>query len=358
MPEVTLSVGGRLRSSPLARSEHAAFVELEFMPPSRPAAATAGITFVDYDAELELAPGSELPLDALERDEVPNAEPPSRARRERRGSEKLRVALAEIPYLLTPAYVREAVDAALLAQGVAATLARIESLTTRAKTSAMLPEVRLRAGRDVDQSMRLSPTADDPYRYTQTGAVAFVMDGSVTWRLSRLVFASEELSAERLRLAQSRERQRVTAATVNELLVWQLAWRRAAAIGERGTTAAEDLVESTLRLDVMTGGWFSAHQPAGDPLTEATPHASGRGVSLLPEPTSDETRAERRRARRRAPLPRDPGKQNQRISGFQPAQLRFAPSPSAVAEVRGARRTGPVDAAAGVGLTAARRDIP
>lgn len=308
MPELALGLHGRVRSTEGLGTEQLALVELEWSAPTRSAAAIP-VALSDVDPDLEPAMGAEVPLDPLERDESPGAgSASSRQRRVREEPSKGQAVRKEIPYVLTPIYVREAVHAALSAQGIAAALGRLDSLASRARTSATLPEIRVRAGRDVDQSLRLTPTSDDPYRYSQTGGVTFVVDGSVTWRLGRLLFASEELSVERLRLAQARERQRVTIATMSELLSWQNAWRRLAADGFN-VNAADDLAETTVRLDLMTDGWFSAHQPASGPdgLSGQPAHAAPRatrGVPLLP--TARPTVAAGRE--RMPPSPRDPGK--------------------------------------------------
>ncbi len=282
MSELAVSVTGRVGSAAGLGTERMALVQLEWTPPSRASAASTGVAFTDVDADLETAPGSELPLDPLERDDPgSSSDAPRTSRRLRDGHAKEGKASEDVPFVLTPAFVRQALDAALTAQGVGGALERLDSLSSRARTSAMLPDTRLRVGRDRDQSLRLTPTEQDPFRYTQSGGVSFVVEAAVTFHLGRLLFASEELSIERLRLAQARERQRVTATTTNELLAWQSAWRRAVAQGARSRSAAEDLFESTLRLDVLTGGWFSAHQPAAEPSQVAT-----RPSTSEPKPTS------------------------------------------------------------------------
>jgi hypothetical protein len=267
-PELSVSLAGRLRSSAGLGSDQVALVEVEFTPPNRPSAASIGVAFTGVESELETAPDPEVPLDPLERDEVQAAPPdaPGVARQDHDAPTKSSAIMRAVPFVLTPAYVQRAIDSALSAQGIAAALGRLESLSNRAKSSAILPDTRLRVGRDVDQSLRFMPTTDDPYRYSQLGGVSFVVEGAVTWRLGRLIFASEELSIERLRLAQARERRHVVAVTMSALFAWQTAWRRVVAAGERAGNAAEDLSESALRLDVLTGGWFSAHEPAPDPL--------------------------------------------------------------------------------------------
>lgn len=259
-PELSIALRGRVRSSEGQRSEHLALVELELIPPGGAGQAVA--TLVDLDTELENAAGTAVPLDPLERDEaaVPLDAPNVRGRG-RGGQTKQQQLLRSIPFVVSPGFAREVIEAALRSHGVTPALTRLDGLSSRAKNSAILPEVRLRAGRDADHSLRLSPTTDDPYRYSQSGGISFVVEGAVTWRLGKLVFAGEELSIERLRLAQARERQRVSQLTLQELFDWQAAWRRHQALGGEQSTAVEDLHEATLRLDMLTDGWFSAHQP-------------------------------------------------------------------------------------------------
>jgi hypothetical protein len=178
----------------------------------------------------------------------------------------------EIPrdaYVLLPRFVRQTIEAAWQAQGIQSALSRLESLSTRSRTSSLLPEVRFRAGRSVDQSLRLAPTVDDPYRYTQSGGVSFVLEGAATFRLNRLIFANEELGIERLKLAQSRERQRLQETLLDELFAWQKAWIAVVNGGPDARRAQVRLLESRLRLDVLTGGWFSEHEPVASKVTNS-----------------------------------------------------------------------------------------
>jgi hypothetical protein len=94
---------------------------------------------------------------------------------------------------------RATVRAALRAAGFPAGTQRLASLSTRARTSAALPELRVRGGRATDESLRLSPTSDDPYRYTQAGGYRLFAELQLTWKLNRLVFSTAELRLETLR---------------------------------------------------------------------------------------------------------------------------------------------------------------
>ncbi len=162
---------------------------------------------------------------------------------------------------LDPRFVRRVVLAAHRAGRRPQALARLSSLASRSRTSGALPEVSLRAERSVDESLRLAPTINDPYRYTQAGGVRTVVGGKLTWRLNRLVFASDELAVERLRL----ERARLDAKRVKRVIAQLFRWQRAKNQERSADLAMEDRVaaaltalEAELLLDVLTGGWFSA----------------------------------------------------------------------------------------------------
>lgn len=155
---------------------------------------------------------------------------------------------------------RRAVRVALAAAGYAAESRRLDSISARARSSATLPEVRLRAARTSDQSLRLTPTSTDPYRYTQAGGTTLWFEARLTWRLDRLVFAKEELAVERLR----REREQARLAMVQKVLAALFAWQRAtlrsadmSLLPEERAQAALDQMEAELTLDVLTRGWFS-----------------------------------------------------------------------------------------------------
>ncbi|MGC4069931.1 MAG: hypothetical protein QM784_35795 [Polyangiaceae bacterium] len=306
-PEITIAITGRHAQSQGITNDNAILLQLGIREgrwvagegattvSEEAVAGRAAPLLVQADRDLESAPLTDVPLDPLERDEVSPPEPSSSASVRSRGQKTKALAEAsDVAFVLSTKFVEDAVQAALSAQGILPTLRRLEGLTSRARASALLPEVRFRAGRDVDQSLRLSPTEDDPYRYTQSGGVSFVLEGQATFRLSRLLFANEELGIERLLLAQARERQRVTEGLVEELLRWQQAYRVLASKALASSRVEAELFESTLRLDVMTGGWFSAHAP-GDPAVLGRSTSAGQ---IDPHPSNG-------MPSRRAAVPRD-----------------------------------------------------
>lgn len=289
-PEISISVTGRHERLEGMPTQNTVLVQVGVAPPTSGTISSdpgpPEYVPIQVESELEAPGSSDIPLDPLERDDAASLEGLSKRTRRYRGSQtQSQDGTMAGPWLLTPKFVDAAIKSALASQGITSTLGRLEGLATRAKTSALLPEVRFRAGRNADQSLRLAPTADDPYRYSQSGGVAYVLEGAATFRLNRLVFANEELGIERLRLAQARERERMTSAVVDELLAWQDAYRELSQGGASAGRGQVRLSQSALRLDVLTGGWFSEHTPRGPkpesaPVSAASPHAS----ALPPRP--------------------------------------------------------------------------
>ncbi len=141
---------------------------------------------------------------------------------------------------------------------------RLDGLATRARASALLPEVRLRVARVTNDTQTLSPTSYDPTRVTASGATGLWIDGRATFRLDRLVFADEEIAVERLRTERARMERALTMEVLAELALWQ----RGAARAADPTLADDDRVTGEIAqlsaaaaLDVLSDGWFSAHLP-------------------------------------------------------------------------------------------------
>ena len=88
-----------------------------------------------------------------------------------------------------------------------------------------------------------------------------MLEGRLTWRLDRLLFADDEPSLERLRLDREEARGKVAGKVLDALFQWQRA-RLALDALKPGTREATDatmrLVEAEAGLDVLTGGWFGA----------------------------------------------------------------------------------------------------
>jgi hypothetical protein len=167
---------------------------------------------------------------------------------------------------LSPALVRETLARALDAQGVLRTTQRLGSLDTRSRWSALLPDLRLRAARGSDQSLRLNPTVTDPYRYTSDGGTDLILEARLSWRLSGLLFGQSEVAVERIRLSSAKGRADLSQAVLKALFTWQRALLRArdpdALLDESEDAALEEL-EAELRLNVLTGGWFTTERALG-----------------------------------------------------------------------------------------------
>ena len=238
--DATLTLGARGERGDV-RSELAGFVSVEF-PFERLAAAGTRV------AALDSAPG-----DAAAAGQDDAAEP--------RGDD------AEPDGSVAPALgveilarlARDTVAAAANASGAGARERDLDGIASRARASALLPELRVRVARSRDESLRLAPTTEDPYRFTLAGGNGTVVEGQATFRLNRLLFADEELPVERLRIERERGSERRQARVTARVLAWHRAVSRelgAADAEERGRAALRR-VEAEVELDVLTDGWFS-----------------------------------------------------------------------------------------------------
>jgi hypothetical protein len=162
------------------------------------------------------------------------------------------------PVVLTTEVARSCVRAAWRALGIADD-APIDSMASRARSSAALPELRLRAMRTIDESGRITLSDADPYRYTEAGTATNWLEARLTFRLDRLIFADEEVSLERVRIERSELRARTAAKVLQSLFEWQRAY---ALVDEPAASTAEHFaavlreLEASAILDVMTDGWF------------------------------------------------------------------------------------------------------
>jgi hypothetical protein len=162
--------------------------------------------------------------------------------------------------LLTPRLARGAVRHALAVAGYLDTRGRLSSLSARARSSAALPELRLRTLHSAGQTLRLTPTSDDPYRYTQAGTSELALEARLTWHFDRLVFANEEVSIERLQHERDAAERRLIDYVLQRLVSWQRSRARTAdpdlepAVRQ---TAELEAIGAAVELDVLTDGWFS-----------------------------------------------------------------------------------------------------
>jgi hypothetical protein len=161
-------------------------------------------------------------------------------------------------------FLQRAVGVAARVAGAAVDRGRLDSLSSRARASALLPELRLRALRNSDQALRWLPSADDPSRITQSDAAGVVLEASATFRLDRLVFAHEELAVERLRQRAAEERLKLEARVAQAVL--ELVRARQQACGTEPNDPARTgpllkLQELFELLDALTAGWFGGQAP-------------------------------------------------------------------------------------------------
>lgn len=170
---------------------------------------------------------------------------------------------------LTVRRAGQVVQAALDHHRSAANNKRLRTLALRARYAAGLPDVRLRGGSSADESLRLTPTLDDPARYTQQGARDLWFDAQLTWHLDRALFAPEEVALERLRRSREKDSQELVVRAIAALKIWQKALidlqEPLRLPEERQRLQLLALGEAAL-LDALTGGWFSRHAPAVVPV--------------------------------------------------------------------------------------------
>lgn len=161
---------------------------------------------------------------------------------------------------LTPRLVRATLTRAYRAQGADEAESRLESLDVRSRWSAVLPELRLRAARATDESERLAPTIDDPYRYTRDGGTDLAFEVRLTWRLSGLLFNAPQVSIERIRSERAQRRAELRREVLKLLFTWQRARFVAedtGALDEERHEAALTQLEAELTLNALTAGWFN-----------------------------------------------------------------------------------------------------
>jgi hypothetical protein len=162
--------------------------------------------------------------------------------------------------LLTPRLARGAVHHALAVAGYYGARTRLSGLSTRARSSAVLPELRLRTLRSTGENLRLTPTTDNPYGYTQGGTSELLFEARLTWHLDRLVFSDQEVSLERLQNERDAAERKLVDHVLERLAQWQRSRVRAADEDndpEVRETAELEALGAAVELDVLTDGWFS-----------------------------------------------------------------------------------------------------
>jgi hypothetical protein len=178
-------------------------------------------------------------------------------------------AAAPAPALLvTPVVARHAVTAAWKTSGLGVDDARIDAMIARSRTSAALPETRLRVMKVFNDSSQIGVIPTDTSTYDIAGANLY-LEGRLTWRLDRLLYADDEPTLERTRLERQDARERVAAKVVDSLFQWQralIAERGAIAGSKEAIDASLRLAEAEAALDILTGGWFGGWVARQGPL--------------------------------------------------------------------------------------------
>ncbi|WP_438032841.1 hypothetical protein [Sorangium sp. So ce204] len=170
-----------------------------------------------------------------------------------------------LPVRVTPAMARAIVEAALRRSRLLDPEARIDAIASRARTSSLFPELRLRVSRLVDEAESLAPTEYDPARKTASGGTSLWLEARATWRLDRIVFADEEIALERLRRERAELQTKLTARVLELLFAWQRAVALAADPGqspEEHRAATLAALEAEASLDLLTGGWMTRWRAA------------------------------------------------------------------------------------------------
>lgn len=172
----------------------------------------------------------------------------------------------ETTLALTSRLARSSVSAAWRAAGIGPDDARLESIVSRARWSAILPEARLRAVRFEDARLA-TDTGTDSTRWRDSAGANVGFEGRLTWRLDRLLYADDEPAFERMKLERHDARARIASRTLEALFHWQRAWIDLRSLGPmaKGTReevdAALRVLEAEAALDVLTGGWFTTARP-------------------------------------------------------------------------------------------------
>jgi len=181
--------------------------------------------------------------------------------------------------VLSAKLARGTVRRALASAGYLHARSRLFGLATRARSSAVLPELGVRTLRSSGQLLRLAPTVDDPNRYTQAGTSELTIEARLTWHLDRLVFADEEIALERLQIERDAAERRLIDYVFERLELWQRGRLRVADPNtdpEQREAAELSAVAAAVELDVLTDGWFS--QAIGESEAGSQPK-----VANLPE---------------------------------------------------------------------------
>jgi hypothetical protein len=109
----------------------------------------------------------------------------------------------------------------------------------------------------------VGPQPHDATDYYAAVGANLVLEGRLTWRLDRTVYAGDEPTLERVRLERAEARAKLAERALQSLFAWARAGLDAREAPEGSREEAEALLrvaEAAATLDVLTGGWFSDDQ--------------------------------------------------------------------------------------------------
>jgi hypothetical protein len=162
---------------------------------------------------------------------------------------------------------------------------RLGELASRARASAILPELRLRMLRSNDQALRLTPTEGEDARVQTSGASSMTYEARATFRLDRLIFADEEVAIERLRVERSQQRARLTRDVLEAIGNWQKAHGKAnqslLSSDERAAAQIQEQAAEALLDGLTDGAWSAREKPATRREPAAKASAEGASVAML-----------------------------------------------------------------------------
>jgi hypothetical protein len=175
--------------------------------------------------------------------------------------------MVKIPFAFDPTIVPKLVRQAMATAGLVDD-DDLESMKGRARWSAFLPDVRLRAQKGADLYTRIydsTATASTSGNDSNTS----IYEVRLSFKLDRLLFADQEIAIERLRLSRIEERQKIRQKLIEILGHYERAMLviDAASVGDLDRANAQlEAFEALQALDVMTGGAASTILLAAGPL--------------------------------------------------------------------------------------------
>jgi hypothetical protein len=162
------------------------------------------------------------------------------------------------PTLVLGDIAQRAAHVAIRLAGLTEGDGEIDRMASRARMSALLPELRVRA-QQTSAGLRdyISDTGalDTSYYGPST-----VIEGTLTFHFDRLAYSGQEARLERLRLERIEARSRITQRVIDEMSRWSKSTAEERDSPE-GTDARSEAtarrISAQMALDVWTGGWFS-----------------------------------------------------------------------------------------------------